>query len=157
MRKRLVGQSLWRGLRNARRHPPIYTKFSSQVKAMPNCLNDPSAYFKGDEPSPKGYGFCAHAEPEDRVRIGTDGEYWVVQRDKNGRKAWRRLANSGSVKKAKKQTSAKKAVPGSRTKSPAGRGYPAKDEKIGKRRKGVDGKFWKVAKTASGGKTWKSV
>lgn len=31
---------------------------------MPKCLNDPSAHFKGDEPSPKGYGYCAHGEKQ---------------------------------------------------------------------------------------------
>ena len=29
---------------------------------MPKCKNDPTKSYKGDEPSPKGLGYCAHAE-----------------------------------------------------------------------------------------------
>ena len=29
---------------------------------MPKCKNDPKKSYKGDEPSPKGLGYCAHAE-----------------------------------------------------------------------------------------------
>lgn len=29
---------------------------------MPKCLNDAKKYFRGDEPSPKGRGFCAASE-----------------------------------------------------------------------------------------------
>ena len=34
---------------------------------MPICKNDPKKSYKGTEPSPKGLGFCAHAE-----KLGTD-------------------------------------------------------------------------------------
>ena len=34
---------------------------------MPICKNDPKKSYKGIEPSPKGLGFCAHAE-----KLGTD-------------------------------------------------------------------------------------
>ena len=33
---------------------------------MPTCINDTLKHYKGDEPSPKGRGFCAHAE-----KVGT--------------------------------------------------------------------------------------
>ena len=29
---------------------------------MPNCKNDSKRSYTGEEPSPKGLGFCAHAE-----------------------------------------------------------------------------------------------
>jgi hypothetical protein len=29
---------------------------------MPTCKNDSKKSYKGTEPSPKGLGFCAHAE-----------------------------------------------------------------------------------------------
>ena len=29
---------------------------------MPICKNDPSRKYKGTEPSPKGLGWCAHAD-----------------------------------------------------------------------------------------------
>lgn len=31
---------------------------------MPYCKNDPKKNYKGDEPSPKGLGYCAHSEKE---------------------------------------------------------------------------------------------
>ena len=33
---------------------------------MPKCINDPNRHYKGDEVSPKGFGYCAHAE-----KVGT--------------------------------------------------------------------------------------
>ena len=29
---------------------------------MPKCKNDPKRNYKGNEPSPKGFGYCAHSE-----------------------------------------------------------------------------------------------
>lgn len=29
---------------------------------MPKCKNDTTRSYKGNEPSPKGLGYCAHAE-----------------------------------------------------------------------------------------------
>ena len=29
---------------------------------MPKCINDKKKSYKGDEPSPKGLGYCASAE-----------------------------------------------------------------------------------------------
>ncbi len=46
------------------------------------CKNDPKKSYKGDEPSPKGLGYCAHAEEDGSIREGRDGKKWVV---KNGR------------------------------------------------------------------------
>jgi hypothetical protein len=55
---------------------------------MPTCKNDPSKKYKGTEPSPKGLGWCAHAEKEDKVRKGKDGNQWIVKKVKNCSKRW---------------------------------------------------------------------
>ena len=55
---------------------------------MPTCKNDPSKKYKGTEPSPKGYGWCAHGEKEGKVRKGKDGNQWIVKNVKNGSKRW---------------------------------------------------------------------
>ena len=62
------------------------------------CKNDPTKYYKGDEPSPKGRGFCASAEEVGVTKKGFDGDKWVVKEVKNG-KRWMKVAS------AKKKTS----------------------------------------------------
>lgn len=52
------------------------------------CLNDPDKSFKGDEPSPKGLGYCAHAEHVGTKMIGKDGNNWVIQTTSKGIKRW---------------------------------------------------------------------
>ena len=49
---------------------------------MPYCKNNPDRTYVGDEPSPKGLGYCASAEKEGTVMKGKDGNMWVK---KNGR------------------------------------------------------------------------
>ena len=41
---------------------------------MPKCINDPKRSYTGKEPSPKGFGLCAHAEKEGTRKKGTDNE-----------------------------------------------------------------------------------
>jgi len=55
---------------------------------MPLCLNNPNASFKGTEPSPKGLGFCARAEPLGSQKLGRDGRLWIVKATKKGIKRW---------------------------------------------------------------------
>ena len=55
---------------------------------MPECKNDPSRTYKGDEPSPKGLGYCAHAEKVGKRMEGKDGYYWLVKTTKKGSKRW---------------------------------------------------------------------
>lgn len=52
------------------------------------CHNDPTRYYKGTEPSPKGRGYCAHCEPLDTEMEGRDGRVWKVVKNKNGTKRW---------------------------------------------------------------------
>ena len=35
---------------------------------MPKCKNDPIRSYIGNEPSPKGLGYCAHAEKLNKKR-----------------------------------------------------------------------------------------
>ena len=55
---------------------------------MPKCKNDESRNYKGDEPSPKGLGFCAHAEKEGSEKKGKDGNIWEVKIVSSGSKRW---------------------------------------------------------------------
>ena len=45
---------------------------------MPKCKNDPTKSYKGNEPSPKGLGLCAHAEKEGVIKKGKDKNNWIV-------------------------------------------------------------------------------
>ena len=55
---------------------------------MPVCLNDPKKKYKGDEPSTKGVGYAAHAENSGTVRLGRDGNLWVISETAKGIKRW---------------------------------------------------------------------
>lgn len=55
---------------------------------MPICKNDPNKSYKGDEPSPKGLGYCAHAEKIGLLRKGKDGNIWEVKETSKGIKRW---------------------------------------------------------------------
>lgn len=55
---------------------------------MPLCKNDPKRKYKGNEPSPKGLGWCAHAEKEGKVRKGRDNNKWIVKKVGNGSLRW---------------------------------------------------------------------
>jgi hypothetical protein len=56
---------------------------------MPKCINDEDRYYKGNEPSPKGLGYCAHAESTGFSKLGQDGSMWIVITDKNNKKKWK--------------------------------------------------------------------
>ena len=71
---------------------------------MPICKNDPKKSYKGTEPSPKGLGFCAHAEKLGSTKKGLDGNLWKIESTAQGVKRW--------VKKSKKTSSSKSAIPG---------------------------------------------
>ena len=70
---------------------------------MPLCKNDPKRKYKGDEPSPKGLGWCAHGEKEGKVRKGRDGNKWIVKKVSSGSLRWVKYA--GDSKSDGKQTS----------------------------------------------------
>ena len=55
---------------------------------MPLCKNDPKKSYKGDEPSPKGLGYCAHAEKVGVTKKGKDGNKWKIETTSKGVKRW---------------------------------------------------------------------
>ena len=67
---------------------------------MPQCKNDPSRSYKGNEPSPKGRGYCAHTEDIGKKRKGTDRMMWEVK--KFGKvKRWMKLTGKNKSKETK--------------------------------------------------------
>jgi len=61
------------------------------------CKNCEGKYYKGNEPSPKGRGYCASAESVGTTKRGLDGKVWVVKPyGKNG-KRWMHSKKSSSV------------------------------------------------------------
>lgn len=74
---------------------------------MPKCRNDNSKYYKGSEPSPKGKGWCAHAEKVGTKKRGNDKNVWIVK--KIGKtKRWVKVHPKKPVKTTKKPTIVKK-------------------------------------------------
>ena len=67
----------------------LKTNYSSRKKRSCNC--DDSRYYKGNEPSPKGFGWCAHSEKIGTEKEGRDGSIWRVKQIGNGSKRWVRL------------------------------------------------------------------
>ena len=60
---------------------------------MPKCKNDETRSYTGNEPSPKGRGYCAHAEEVGKRRKGKDGKFWVVRETKKV-KRWFKMSKS---------------------------------------------------------------
>lgn len=64
---------------------------------MPACKNDTKRSYKGDEPSPKGLGYCAHAERVGTVRKGRDGIEWTVSETGAGVRRWTKVVDRFDV------------------------------------------------------------
>jgi hypothetical protein len=62
------------------------------------CKNDSTKSYKGTEPSPKGLGYCAHAEKYKTVRVGLDGNKWIIATVSNGSKRWVKLSTNSKNK-----------------------------------------------------------
>jgi len=65
---------------------------------MPTCEKDSRAYYSGKEPSPKGWGLCAHAEQVGTRAQGQDGDVWEVRADKRGTLSWKKMGALGAVR-----------------------------------------------------------
>ena len=79
---------------------------------MPTCINDHLKHYKGDEPSPKGHGFCAHAEKVGTIKKGLDGNKWIVTKTSTGSRRWTKLKTTSKklkIKKVSKKLKIKKA------------------------------------------------
>ena len=75
---------------------------------MPKCKNDSSRSYKGDEPSPKGLGYCAHGMKEGDKKKGKDGNMWIIKKVKNGSLRWQKIIDKKS--KTKKQKTKKQNI-----------------------------------------------
>jgi len=77
---------------------------------MPFCKNDPKKSYIGNEPSPKGLGYCAHAENVGVVRKGLDGNKWIISTTSKGVKRWvkhkieKKMKKDVGIKKMKKDS-----------------------------------------------------
>ena len=49
---------------------------------MPYCINNPKKTYLGNEPSPKGLGYCASGEKEGIEMKGKDGNIWIKKNDR---------------------------------------------------------------------------
>jgi len=49
---------------------------------MPICKNNPNKTYIGNEPSPKGLGYCASGEKEGIKKKGLNGKTWIVKKGK---------------------------------------------------------------------------
>jgi len=49
---------------------------------MPNCKNNPNKTYTGNEPSPKGLGYCASGEKEKTEMKGKDGNIWIKKNNR---------------------------------------------------------------------------
>jgi hypothetical protein len=61
---------------------------------MPKCKNDKNKSYIGNEPSPKGLGYCAHAEIIGKRCQGFDKNIWEVKETSTGVKRWVKKLNS---------------------------------------------------------------
>jgi len=77
---------------------------------MPKCKNDSTRSYKGNEPSPKGFGYCGHAEKLGKKRKGIDGSFWIVVKNKSGIKRWTKLVKKSNVNKLVKKSNVNKLV-----------------------------------------------
>lgn len=92
---------------------------------MPTCKNCPKGkkkYWKGNEPSPKGLGYCAGCVGElGVVKKGKDGNDWITR--KQGKyTVWRKHSPKKKKISPKKKPSTKKSgCPSGKMRSPSGR------------------------------------
>jgi hypothetical protein len=64
---------------------------------MPKCLNDSSKTYTGNEPSPKGLGYCGHAESVGTKKKGKDGNIWIIIITTTGTKKWKKYKNNDYI------------------------------------------------------------
>lgn len=74
---------------------------------MPKCKNDSTRSYKGNEPSPKGLGYCGHAEKLGKKRKGLDGNFWIVVKNKSGIKRWTKYKKESKKSKVKAEKKTK--------------------------------------------------
>jgi hypothetical protein len=73
-----------KGIRKKNRGTVKKGKTISKKKRQCNC--DTSRTYLGNEPSPKGLGFCAHCTPLNVTMKGLDGNLWENQKYTKGKR-----------------------------------------------------------------------
>ena len=68
---------------------------------MPPCKNDPKSSYKGTEPSPKGLGYCAHAEKVGTKKKGRNRKMWIIKVVAGKTKRWMPYKDRVNVKNIK--------------------------------------------------------
>ena len=63
------------------------------------CKNNNSRYYTGDEPSPRGKGYCASSEKMGKRMTGKDGNLWEVVKTRDGTKRWKKVMSRGKKRK----------------------------------------------------------
>ena len=79
------------------------------VSVSKPCRNDPKGRYRGDEPSPKGYGWCARAEKLGTVRKGRDRNDWKVIKTSATAtsRRWSRVSKAGLSKRPRAASSSR--------------------------------------------------
>ena len=77
---------------------------------MPICKNNPKRNYKGTEPSPKGFGWCASGEKIGKKRKGKDGNMWIIKKVSNGSKRWMKDSKMKVEKKTGSKTDSKQVL-----------------------------------------------
>lgn len=68
---------------------------------MPYCINNYKKTYKGNEPSPKGFGYCAHSEEIGTIKNGLDGNKWIISATSKGVKRWTKYKTNSNIKQCK--------------------------------------------------------
>lgn len=63
-----------------------------------NCTNKKKTY-KGNEPSPKGKGYCGGCAKEGQIMKGLDGGMWIAMKRSNGAIYWKKYKQGGGSKR----------------------------------------------------------
>lgn len=66
---------------------------------MPFCKNNNSKIYDGNEPSPKGLGYCASSENVGKKMKGKDGNIWKVKKISTGIRRWVKEKSKNNTKK----------------------------------------------------------
>ena len=88
---------------------------------MHKCIKNKTKSYKGNEPSPKGLGYCAHCEKVGTIKKGLDGNKWIVVKAKNA-KRWirynkknKKISSKKLFKKPSKMASKKEILNNNKT------------------------------------------
>jgi hypothetical protein len=66
----------------------LQKKQKELTRKLKLCIGEPNKRFRGNEPSPKGVGYCAGNRQIGEIRIGRDNRLWIVKVTSNGSRRW---------------------------------------------------------------------